>query len=676
MTSKKRRPGAETGAAKDHSAADLKSNSTVATPPDRAPWTTQEVMRLHKMGLHVFPLSHDKATPMGQWRLGRIDYVLVKPTDHQIEEWAKEEPAGWCILCGGPARILVLDVEAAGIADQSEKGERIRHVLDRFPASCKRPSPSGGEHAVLQVTDGAAPDGRGHKLIWRLEGGVDARGRPSKTLLVEYRGLGSYAAVLGHGRGPLQPDFAPHGVTLAELEEVLADLREVSDVPAPTTKSEYTSGNQTGSDDSDQSRTDTAKVTQVALAKIPSGPMCQAVSKQLDKVAKSLANGPRNKAVQGPLLQLVRLGQEGHLGVLEAAELIQKDFVGRVTPDRRGGATEAEQEWSRLLKGAIAIVFPKGITSVPPAPCVCLLPSLRQAMQQDGLFSANGRAKVTERSVLAYLLNRAEDRGSLRLEVAQRPISEAIDFTQHTVSRALGRLDKNGWIIREHQRMHGASDFITLTLPTCAVTTSTSTSTLEGSFVDVVTNAYVHRLFGPMGLGPGLAVTFHALPEWDRAVGHGRLIRVMPDSPSTGLLLNPQEGKRHIPPAADGPGLTVTELVRRTGRSRGTVTTDLKKLSHGDLAFRDDKGWWWRYRFDPDHVADLKGIPHTTQLKAAKHIRDRRRAFDQLIAQAKARNLPGRVERLSDEDGVRYVDTITGEIRWVDLWAEDESHQV
>jgi DNA-binding MarR family transcriptional regulator len=656
----------------DRSVADLKSNSTVATPPHRAPWTMQDVLRLHQdLGLHIFPMRRNKK-PMGKWRHGGTDYVMVKPTDDEIEEWARQEPAGWCILCGSPAQILVLDIEAAGIADPTEKGERIRQVLDRFPASCKRPSPSGGEHVVLHISDGPAPDGHGCKLMWRLDG-VDEQGKQVTTLLAEYRGHAQYAIVLGHGRGRLQPDFAPHDVTLAELEDLLVDLREVSDV-APNRKSENTSSNQTGSDDSDQSGTDTAKVTQDALAKLPSGPMCQAVTKHLDKVAKSLANGPRNKAVQGPLVHLVRLGQQGHHGVLEAAELIHKDFVGRVAPSRPGGATEAQKEWVRLLTGAITIVFPKGNTSLPPAPSVYLLPALRQAMGQDQFFSNNGRAKVTERSVLAHLLNRAEDRRCLRLEVSQRLIAVAMDITQHTVSVVLMRLQKNGWVTRQHQRGYLGSDFITLALPMRAVTTSTSTSKTEDSLVDVVTNASVHRLFGPMGLGPGLAGTFKALPEWGPKFGRGRLVRVMPGSPSTALLIDPQQGKRRIPPAPAGPGLTVTELARRTGKSKGTVIRHLKKLSKGGLAFCDADGRWWRIRFDPNYVADRLGIHHTSELKAARAICDRRKRLDGLIAYAMVKGRKPPVKRVSDSDGVRYVDPVTGEVVWVDPGSEIGSH--
>ena len=175
----------------------------------------KDVVRLHQdLDLHVFPMRENKK-PMGRWRKGGTDYAEVKPTDAEVLKWASEGPTGWCILCGGPARILVLDIEAAGMADLSEKGERIRHVLDRLPDTCKRPSPSGGEHAVLHISDGPAPDGHGHLLVERQDG------KPRMTLLAEYKGHGSYAVELGQGRGPLQPDFALHDVTLAELQAIL-----------------------------------------------------------------------------------------------------------------------------------------------------------------------------------------------------------------------------------------------------------------------------------------------------------------------------------------------------------------------------------------------------------------------------------------------------------------------
>ena len=169
-----------------------------------------------------------------------------------------------------------------------------------------------------------------------------------------------------------------------------------------------------------------------------------------------------------------------------------------------------------------------------------------------------------------------------------------------------------------------------------------------------------------MGLGHGVAGTFNALPEWVRVVKRGRLIRVMPGSHASELMLNPQQGKRRIPAAPAGSGLTVTQLVHRTRKSRGTVRSHLKKLSDKGLAFCDDTGRWWRYRFDPDNVADLLGIPHTSELKAARSIRDRRNYLDGRIAYDGVKGHRPTIERVSDSDGIRYIDTVTGEVLWVD----------
>jgi Bifunctional DNA primase/polymerase, N-terminal len=195
------RPDDETDAADGGSAGIIKSRSPRAGPPDGAGWAMEDVVRLHQdLNLHVFPVRENKL-PMGQWRHGRTDYVEVKPTDDEIAEWASKGPAGWCILCGSPARILVLDIEAAGMADLSGKGERIRQVLAQLPETCKRPSPSGGEHAVFHITDGPAPDGHGSKLIYRLDG-VDEQGNQRRTLLAEYRGHGAFALCWAMGAAP------------------------------------------------------------------------------------------------------------------------------------------------------------------------------------------------------------------------------------------------------------------------------------------------------------------------------------------------------------------------------------------------------------------------------------------------------------------------------------------
>ena len=83
-----------------------------------------------------------------------------------------------------------------------------------------------------------------------------------------------------------------------------------------------------------------------------------------------------------------------------------------------------------------------------------------------------------------------------------------------------------------------------------------------------------------------------------------------------------------MPPGRSGQGLTIRDLVARTGKSRATVSRHLKRLSEYGLAFsqnqQDGCTRWWRYRVNPDLVAEYHGIPDTAQLKADKHQAQRR----------------------------------------------------
>jgi len=79
-------------------------------------------------------------------------------------------------------------------------------------------------HAWLRVIDEPAPTGVGCKLVSSV--GADGE----LTLLAEYRGHGQYAVMLGHGRGDLADDFAPHPITLDDLTAKFERLRAVSDI--------------------------------------------------------------------------------------------------------------------------------------------------------------------------------------------------------------------------------------------------------------------------------------------------------------------------------------------------------------------------------------------------------------------------------------------------------------
>ena len=137
----------------------------------------------------------------------------------------------------------------------------------------------------------------------------------------------------------------------------------------------------------------------------------------------------------------------------------------------------------------------------------------------------------------------------------------------------------------------------------CKEVSTRSPAGTAGLLVDTAVHAYVHRLFGPRGLGPGPAETFGALPEQHRPVGRGLcLVRVPPGSlgiPSPAGAVN----RRRMPRGRSGRGLTIGDLVARTGKSTATVSRHLKRLSEYGLAFsenqQDGSTRWWRYRVNP-----------------------------------------------------------------------------
>ncbi len=405
-----------------------------------------------------------------------------------------------------------------------------------------------------------------------------------------------------------------------------------------------------------------------SLAQLPAGSPCAVMSRQRDAVMKRLANSQRHASVLGPVLQLVRLSQFGHHGLVEVLEDLRGDFIGRVQEERPGGTGEAEQEWTRSVQGALDAVFPKGTGPNPYACCACDISDFRRALRDDRLFTPHG--KLAERKVLRYLLARAEYRRSTRVIESQRQVAEAIDIHQPTVCRVLKRLEILGWLAKEGRTSPWSPCSYVLHVPDMVTEVSSTRPAVAPArfLVDTPPTAWVHRLFGPQGLGPGPAETFAVLPEWQLPLGRGRLIRVRPDSQST-TRLRARPATRRLPSARDGSGMTVAELVAATGKSKSTVLRHVKRLAERNLIFSvlgaDRQMRWWRYRFDPDVVADDYGIPETSQLKVEKHAVQRRHFYEGLTA-TMPRPPPSRVIRIVREGRWAYVDVTSGEVLWRD----------
>jgi DNA-binding transcriptional ArsR family regulator len=419
-----------------------------------------------------------------------------------------------------------------------------------------------------------------------------------------------------------------------------------------------------------QSATTTASLSG-RLEALPDEEPCHRMQAQADHVAKALASGKRHEATLGPIMQLVRLGREGHRGLRRALTDLSKDFVSRVSDERDGGAVEAQQEWDRSVDGALMEVLGKhGKFPVHPA-CDCKLAELQEASQDPALFS-NGMAGVTERRILGYLIEAARLGRSVLVAESQRQIAEAIDRHQPTVSHGLKRLEALGWI----RRLAGVdplapTPYLLLVPEVCMDISTKEPSPLPaGSSVDTTMHPHVHRLFGPAGLGPGVAETFAALPEYRVKMTRGYLVRNLAGHPVTPGLLDPWQGIRQIPRPASAVGMTVGDLVEVTGKHSSTIRRHLKKLLDGGLVFEKPQSHgqprWWRLRFDPDQIADRDDIPETGQLKADRHIRDRRSFHRGRIRFDQVRNRPPGVQLVHGNDVDTYVDTRTGEVRWID----------
>ncbi len=176
----------------------------------------QRALELATDGLHVIGTKLDKLPVGATWK----EFQTVAPSTADLYAMA-EDPrcVGFAVLCGAGRPVLCLDVEKAGVDDS-----RLRELLDLLPTSCRVSTPSGGEHAWFEVTEGDVPSGT--KLAYHLNGA-------GSVLLAETRGVGQYAVILGPGR-ELPDDFEPKQVTRTQLDKVLAVIAAMSELePTP-----------------------------------------------------------------------------------------------------------------------------------------------------------------------------------------------------------------------------------------------------------------------------------------------------------------------------------------------------------------------------------------------------------------------------------------------------------
>jgi Bifunctional DNA primase/polymerase, N-terminal len=84
------------------------------------------------------------------------------------------------------------------------------------------------------------------------------------------------------------------------------------------------------------------------------GEPCQATSNALAKYQDRVVASARHDSMIKTVMALVRLGEQGHQGVMTALFVMHKQFTADVAPDRRDGSEQSE--FQRAVNGAIAKV--------------------------------------------------------------------------------------------------------------------------------------------------------------------------------------------------------------------------------------------------------------------------------------------------------------------------------
>lgn len=108
------------------------------------------------------------------------------------------------------------------------------------------------------------------------------------------------------------------------------------------------------------------------LAALPAGGPCPAVA----VVPLTMPETGRHSVMNERVLRLARLGDQGHRGAFGALAQLRQAFITAVSGDRRGGDTEAANEFLRSLAGAIGGVLAQPTTETDKGCCTPDLPDV------------------------------------------------------------------------------------------------------------------------------------------------------------------------------------------------------------------------------------------------------------------------------------------------------------
>lgn len=281
----------------------------------------------------VLPLPARQKKPVPTGYTGRAGEW---PSFADVWTWGDDYPAG-NIALRLPENVIGIDVDAYPGKPGAASLVNAEHAWGKLPATWRTTSRDDGVSGIRLFTIPEA-------LEWPNEVG------PGIEII---RFAHRYAIVwpsVHPDTGGTYRWVAEDGLTHIGSIPTIDDLP-----PLPTG---WVSGLTGGRTDTREARTPlSAASASTALTLFNEGDPCRDVSRALDRRILDLAadrHGARHELMLLGTERLVRLGIEGHVGVVTALHQLRDAFLRSVAGERTAG--EGEAEWDRSLQGALAHV--------------------------------------------------------------------------------------------------------------------------------------------------------------------------------------------------------------------------------------------------------------------------------------------------------------------------------
>lgn len=248
------------------------------------------------------------------------------PTDEEVEEWREGCPDGNVAL-RVPMGVTGIDVDAHKVAGAVEALEALCGPLPSTWVSSARQEPSG--------------------IYWYRT--------PLEAVLMDRPVDGVEVIKFGHRYGVIPPSIhpdldTPYGWSLGRPGGTRKAMRTAWPQPSGLTEMPEVAVLALSSDRPEAEARDRAPI---GLGDDDGAVADRQVAGRLQQALHDLNGNGRHDATRGHVLALVRLAEEGCMGVPSALKVIHGRFIEVVGPERPGGSGEASREFERLVDGGV-----------------------------------------------------------------------------------------------------------------------------------------------------------------------------------------------------------------------------------------------------------------------------------------------------------------------------------